>query len=79
MAKVFKPVKPKKTDSYAKHVKYADDLVKWEQAKAEKAKQEAVKAEIRSGNIANARKIANSKTAKAGNGSTAKKRSSISL
>lgn len=79
MAKVFKPVKPKKTDSYAKHVKYAEDLVKWEDAKQQKAKQEAVKAEIRSGNISGAIKIANGKTAKAGSGNAGKKRKSISL
>lgn len=69
--KVVKPTKPKKTDSYAKFVKYAEDLEAYNQAVKEKEKQNAVKDAILRGELSEAQKIANSKTGSV----TAKKKS----
>jgi hypothetical protein len=75
MAKVYKPVKPKKTDSIEKHLKYAADLQVWNDALANKDKTEQVKELIRKGDIDAAMKIHGSK-----GGSKGKpKRQSISI
>lgn len=62
LKKIVKPTKPKKTDSYAKFVKYAVDLEAYNVAVTEKGRQNAVKDAILKGNLDEAKKIAKTKT-----------------
>lgn len=60
--KIAKPVKPKKSDSYAKFVKYAGDLEAYNEAVTEKGRQNAVKDALLKGDIDEAKRVAKSKT-----------------
>jgi exonuclease III len=61
MAKVFKPTKPKAKDSLDKHIKYANDMMAWNEALAGQAKKKEVKKLISAGDFAAAQKLMDGK------------------
>ena len=76
MAKVFKPSKPKKSDSLDKHIKYANDMMAWNDALANQGKNEEIKKLISSGEFMAAQKLMDSK---GGAKKSAPKRKSITV
>ena len=76
MAKVFKPSKPKQSDSLDKHIKYANDMTTWNAALANQGKVKEIKKLIAAGDFAAAQKLMDGK---GGAKNSAPKRKSITV